>query len=427
MKSNVYRHPLLGLVVLLLCVSLFSFACGDDDDDDDDDNDTAPTDDDATDDDATDDDATDDDATDDDDDDNDDDDDDDDNDDDDDDDDNDDDDDDVTPVTGCDIGDYDPYYGVLHCHTGYSDGEEIPEVAFAYARDVAGLDILIVTDHLEQLYLPFPTADKWAKCRQQADAAYEPGTYLTDCGFEYGSGFILPWFQSTGHNNVFFSEELFPIVQLDFLNFYDTLVEHPGTVGQFNHPRSDPYQDWNHFEYYEDVDVQMNLFEFNGTDFAWEAFVEALDAGWHVSPMNNQDNHGPDWGTKNDKRSVLLMGELTREELYDSMMSRRTFQTYDKNAYIKASTDDGCWMGSILPIATDVTLNVEAFDPDGGDGFAVITVYGPGETFLAEVDCGGATSCSDSIELPVGDQTYFVVTATQSDGDLLVAAPIWFE
>ncbi|HPQ70725.1 MAG TPA: hypothetical protein PKW95_16490 [bacterium] len=420
---------------LLFLISLLAFAvviagCGDDDDDDD--NDSAPVDDDTSDDDTSDDDDTGDDDT----------------LDDDDDDTIDDDtgdddtldddtgdddtldddtgDDDTSVPEGCIEGEYDPYWGNLHAHTGYSDGELTPADAFEYARDEGGLDIQLITDHLEQLYLPWPTINKWNKCKDQADDYYVPGEYLADCGYEYGSGFILPLFLSTGHNNVFFAEDLMPMLQLDFHNFYDSLVECTECIGQFNHPLDDPFQHWNHYEYYEDVDERMNLMEMSGTDYPWESFFEALDAGWHVSPMYNQDNHGDDWGTKNDRRSGLYMAELTREEMYNTMLDRRTFMSYDKNASIKMMAQDVCWMGSILSGLDTVTLYVEAFDLDEGDTFTAIELYGPEATYLGQIDCTAKTICTGTFDdIAVTESTFFVAKAIQTDGDWLVAAPIW--
>ena len=419
--KNMPRPVHLFILIAMLFALAFSLsACGDDDDDnddatpgdddtvddddtgDDDDNDDAtPDDDDTADDDTVDDDTSDDDTG-----------------------DDDTGDDDVTPVLGCVEGEFDPYWGNLHSHTTYSDGEGIPSDAFEMARDQAGLDIMIVSDHLEQLYFPFPK-ERYQKCLAQADDFYAPGDYLADCGFEYGSGFILPWFQSTGHNNVFFSPTLFPIITLDFHNFYDILVDNPGTVGQFNHPYDDPFQHWNHFEYFEDVDVQMNLMEFSGTDIPWEAYVEALDAGWHVSPMYNQDNHSADWGIKNDRRSGFFMADLTREDLYEAMMARRSFMSYDKNASLRIMADETCWMGSILSGYASLTIDIEAFDADAGDGFDVVEIYGPDSTLLDTLECEGATLCTGSFDYAITESTYFVAKAIQDDTDYLVAAPIW--
>lgn len=388
-SSLSWLKVLISCLLIMLSVSFCSNGGGDDDDDsgdDDDDNDSGDDDDDSGDDD---DDTGDDDSQD-----------------------------------GCIEGEFLPYLGVLHAHTSYSDGELTPADAFAHGRDVGGLDILVITDHLEQLYFPLPP-NRWGLCREQADAADDPGDFLADCGFEYGSGFILPFFQSTGHNNVFFSEDLFPMIQLDFHDFYDSLVACETCIGQFNHPGDDETMDWNDWEYFPEVDRKMNFYEFNGGGPTWEMFFEVLDAGWRVSPVYNQDNHGADWGSKNDRRAGYFLEELTRESLHEAMNDRRSFMSYDKNASLRLMALDACWMGSILTGYDSLTLDAEADDLDEGDGFTTLELFGPGQTLLDTVDCGGETYCVGYWEPQITEPTYFVVRAFQTDGEWLVSAPIW--
>jgi len=334
--------------------------------------------------------------------------------------------DDDVQVEGCIEGDFDPYWGVLHAHTDYSDGELTPADAFAYGRDPGNLDILLITDHLEQLYLPYPEEGMWEKCREQADAAYDPGRFLADCGYEYGSAFSFPPLLSTGHNNVFFNDVLFPIVQLDFHKFYQSLAECPACIGQFNHPGSNEGEHWNHFEYFPDVDEKMNLFEFNSNP-AWELFFQALDAGWHISPMNNQDNHSADWGTRNEKRSGFYLQGLTREALHDAMQTRRSFMSYDKNASVRMTAFGKCWMGSILSgeMPESISIEVEARDPDPDDEWTSLEIFGPGMELLDSFDCDGSETCRAVFTFDTGADAYFVARASQSDGHWLVAAPLW--
>ena len=323
---------------------------------------------------------------------------------------------------GCIEGDHQAYFGNLHAHTSYSDGVGVPSDAFAHARDVAGLDVMVVTDHLEQLYWPAPM-DRWGKCRQQADDANAPGTFLAACGFEYGSGFA--GITSTGHNNVFFSDGLLPMVQTDYHDFYQSLLGCPGCVAQFNHPDSEDGQTWSDFSYDAAVDERIQVFEFNGGGDVWHWFFAALDAGWHVSPMLNQDNHSADWGSKNDTRSGLWMPHLSRVGLYDALANRRTFMTEDKNATIRLMADTDCWMGSIMSGITAVSINVEVIDSDAGDGFATIELYGPGQQLLDTHDCQAQDNCTFSASFDVTGPTYVVARATQGDGNLLISAPVW--
>ncbi|HPY19484.1 MAG TPA: DUF3604 domain-containing protein [Polyangiaceae bacterium] len=324
--------------------------------------------------------------------------------------------------TGCLVGDYQPYFGNLHAHTSYSDGKGLPSEAFAHARQQAGLDVQVITDHLEQLYWPNPSG-RWDKCRQQADDAYEPGAFVALCGFEYGSGFH--GIKSTGHNNVFFSDKLFPMVQLDFRDFYKTLVACANCIGQFNHPGDESEQTWSGFEYHADADDRIQFFEFNGAGDVWNLYFAALDKGWHVSAVMNQDNHSADWGTKNDNRSGLWMPELTREGLRDTMLARRTFMTRDRNATLRLMAENQCWMGSVLQGVSSIDVFVEAKDADAGEGYATLELYGPGKTLLGKKDCQAASVCT--MEQSISAVAYVLARATQVDGDELLSAPIWLE
>jgi hypothetical protein len=327
-------------------------------------------------------------------------------------------------LTGCIEGTFEVYYGNYHAHTSNSDGEGTPQDAFVHARDVAGLDVMVVTDHLEQLYELWGTdSGEYGDCKDTALLETVAGTFVAMCGFEYGSGF--QGLNSTGHNNVFFSPDLFPMVQTDFHDFYNTLVGCADCVGQFNHPGDETTQTWNDFEYFTDVDQKMSLFEFNGAGPAWDLLFAALDMGWHVSPMLNQDNHSADWGTANDHRSGFYLEDLSAASIRQAMLDRRSFMTEDKNASIVLMAESTCWMGSILGGVQTIQLDVTAEDIDAADSFDTIELYGTTQTLLHSCACTGQTTCTCSHQLDVTAATYVVARAVQTDGDILVSAPIW--
>ena len=331
---------------------------------------------------------------------------------------------DAGPWNGCVEGSFSPYFGNFHAHTADSDGEGSPADAFTMARDVAGLDMMAVTDHLEQLYnlLGMPAAD-YPECMATAEEMTADGEFLALCGYEYGSGFGLVG--STGHNVVLFNDYLFPMVQLDFHDFYQSVIESPSCVTEFSHPGDEAGMTWSNFEYDAAVDEKMNLFDFKGNGDTWSLYFQALDAGWHVSPMHDQDNHSANWGTADDTRSAFYMGALTIAALYDAMQDRRSFMTHDKDAAIRLMADATCWMGSVLSGFASLAVDAEATDAEAGDGYATMELYGPGQTLIASVDCGGGESCAIGDTIDVAGPTYVVARATQTDGDVLVSAPVW--
>ena len=83
-------------------------------------------------------------------------------------------------------------------------------------------------------------------------------------------------------------------------------------------------------------------------------------------------------------------------------------------------------MGSILTGVDEIAVFVQADDPDDGDGYATLELFGTDRSAaLATVDCDGARPCTLRATLPVDAPLYVVPRAQQEDGDLLVGAPIW--
>ncbi|HPQ71251.1 MAG TPA: hypothetical protein PKW95_19145 [bacterium] len=390
------------VIIFLFAISIFGNGCDDDDDDDDDQTmDDDATDDDATDDDALDDDALDDDA-------------------------GDDDTADDDLPDGCITGDFTLYFGIFHSHSSFSDGKGRPPEAYAYARDEGELDVFALTDHLEYLYIPVPP-DKYARLLEVADEFDDPGSYVALAGFEYSLALDLRHFTWAGHSNVFFSPELFTWIMLDYHEFFEELLACPQCLASFNHPGWDGQTNWDGFTYVPEVDPQITTIELSTWDLdAWPFLFEALDQGWHVSPTWNQDNHERGWGTEDDTRTGVWLDVLTRDGVYDALLNRRTFSTLDRNADILLTTSQGCWMGSDLRGTQTATLIVEADDPDAGDGFAALELWGRGEELLAEFDCDSQLTCHWEIELTLPEAgSYVLARAVEDDGDLLVSAPIW--
>ncbi len=78
---------------------------------------------------------------------------------------------------GCLQGQFKAYWGNLHAHTSYSDGELTPAKAFTHAKG-AGLDFMWITDHKGQM-----SQTQWQACQNQANAA-NAADFVTGCGYE---------------------------------------------------------------------------------------------------------------------------------------------------------------------------------------------------------------------------------------------------
>ena len=74
----------------------------------------------------------------------------------------------------------------------------------------------------------------------------------------------------------------------------------------------------------------MDLLEVMNSDYIYEnAYLLALNNGWHVGASANQDNHHRDWGDRvNSSGNIPLTGvwadTLTKPAILEALQSRRT-------------------------------------------------------------------------------------------------------
>ncbi|MFT7464478.1 MAG: hypothetical protein ACI9EF_002834 [Pseudohongiellaceae bacterium] len=92
-------------------------------------------------------------------------------------------------------------WGDLHGHSGLSDGTGTPEDYFTYARDVAALDVVSLTDH-DHWGFQFLDAhpEMWEQISDTVAAYHEPGRFVTVPGYEWTS-----WIH--GHRHVLSFED----------------------------------------------------------------------------------------------------------------------------------------------------------------------------------------------------------------------------
>ena len=286
---------------------------------------------------------------------------------------------------------YNHYYGLLHTHTGNSDGVLDYKDAFDMARYEAGCDFFACTEHTEVFCTGLDTDPaRWERGHRVARDLTENGKFVAIMGYE------ITWPDSVGpnlygHMNGFNTKEYYSTENPRYANkedgsgpqnYYDDFAKLEGAIGQFNHPSGLIFGNFHDFAYWTpERDKNMNLIEVaNGIspvllfDFAGyirtrtlatyvrfeNSYNLALSKGWHVGPTNNQDNHNASWGTANDHRTVLLARELTRPALYDAMANRRVYATEDKNMKIDF-TINGEVMGSVLDHSpTELQVSVKA-------------------------------------------------------------------
>ena len=274
------------------------------------------------------------------------------------------------------------YFGLLHSHTGESDGVKTPTDAFKTARDVARLDFFAVTDHPE--YWHFRDANArtsgWNSLQSVARQMSTP-QFLAVAGFEYSNSAL-------GHYIVLNTPQAVSSFSLPGLGQFQSWLAQPDqhdAVVFFAHPGFHTYRkplDFLHFKYASKMATQVvgievmhhNVFSsfLRGYNKKIPYIDEAIAKGWTLGSLASQDNHRDNWGIQDSSRLAVLMPELSQKNLFSSLRARHFYATQNENLQLStnARLTNGTWMqmgdevdSSLLP-GGDLSVVVRYAEPD---------------------------------------------------------------
>lgn len=333
------------------------------------------------------------------------------------------------------------YTGQVHSHTSLSDGKKLPEDAWKHVRENTTLDFYGVTEHDVCLdyrngddYLTDVNdalSDDWRFIHETADLYNEDGKFVTVAGEE------VTWYDHTGHMNLFNTDWKVTAyakerrasvgsgdVKYDLPTFYARVAQDPDAIAQFNHPTDSGWGEfWSFTHYTKEADAQVDLFEYKATSYL-ETFQNCLDAGWHVSPTYNGDEHNTAWGER-EQRTGIWTDSKTREGLYKAFREHSTYCTFDSNFELIYSANDN-FMGSILSgDTTEFQMYAKLYDPDEKDLLGDVTIYTNEKKVVKKYENVDSNELVIEETFGCSDGDYFFVVANQKDGQQIVSAPIW--
>ncbi|MES2274668.1 MAG: hypothetical protein V4592_01515 [Bacteroidota bacterium] len=243
-----------------------------------------------------------------------------------------------------------------------------PSVHFALAK-TNGYDFYVSTDHSQEASFHPTRANNvnWISTHKDATAATDKN-FVAIAGYEHsendGPG-------GKGHFNVINSASYINALEpgVDVPYFYkwlDTVSAYGGTgavVASFNHPAANAYDNWGHRDpKVTDIITMLEVINSN-TTIHYEGFIKALDAGWKVSPVCGNDNHGIMGIATQKSRTFVLATAKTKVAILDAMKNRRTYASLDNNIQCRY-TVNGEIMGSTLKNPTEFKFDIEINDPD---------------------------------------------------------------
>ena len=321
--------------------------------------------------------------------------------------------------------DYRIFFGNMHCHTAFSDGSATPEFAYAYARDTAGMDFLGITEHSNCLDEAFDCSQsrKFRDIKACAEAMTEDDRFAALYGSE------TTWYNQFGHMNIYCADFYLNSYEFRFddcLAYYGKLKQYPYIISQWNHPWSCGSRHLDLFQPYdEELDRITYTLELNDIEMPEEDvlkwYILALDAGWHIAPVGNQDNHREDWGTENGIRTGVIAKHLTPGHIYDAMKNLRVYFTGAPGIRVIYRLN-GAIQGSFTDSRQGLRLSLDG-SVEEGHRFTRVDVYGEHGRIVHRENLEGRELHYEA-ELPTGERYYFV-KLVREDNRYAVTAPVW--
>lgn len=232
----------------------------------------------------------------------------------------------------------------------------------------AGFDFYTTSDHSQEaaFWPNGPSNPAWMATKEQAKAATDKD-FVAIPGFEFsendGPG-------GKGHINVLNSDSILdalaPGVDLPSLYKWLKAAKPNGSgpvVASFNHPGPRQYNNWDYRDPAVTNIITMLEVINSNTHIHYEAFINALDNGWKVSPVSGMDNHGLTGISKDTSRTFVLATAKTKLAILDAMKHRRTYASLDKDIQCQYSVN-GQIMGSTLNSPSVFKFDIRISDPD---------------------------------------------------------------
>jgi hypothetical protein len=333
-------------------------------------------------------------------------------------------------------------WGDLHGHSNFSDGTGLPRDYFRYARDVAALDVVALTDH-DHWGMQFIDSHPklWEEIRAQTRLFHEPGRFVTLLGYEWTS-----WIH--GHRHVlYFSDEgevhssLDPKTDTPALLWKALSGQNALTFA--HHSAGGPIPvNWS---YAPDplLEPVTEVVSVHGSSEAMDSpgriynpvpgnFVrDALDRGYRLGFVGSGDSHDGHPGNAHlaaatGGLAAILSEELTRTGVREALLARRVYATSGPRILLRVAVD-GTRMGGVLRSEGskgphDLALRVVGTAPLGR-----VDVIQSG-TVIDQIPGDGSRELSVARPLTgLAPGAYVYVRVVQEDGGLAWSSPIFVD
>lgn len=359
------------------------------------------------------------------------------------------------------------YFGNLHSHTAYSDGNKDstlsgvskPTGSYTYAKLSQNFDFLGISEHnhYNAAHNPGMKVPLYAQGLAQAAAA-NTGTFLALYGMEWGTsstpnghvvvyGFnqLIGWESNVGgitgpNYNIFNAKG-------DYDGLFRKVKDNPNAFCYLAHPSS--FYDFDSLFYYyspyntayDSAIVGVPLRNGIATDSSaiytnystWnyvKFYNRLLNKGYHVGMTYDHDNHYTNFGRGNAGRLVILAPTLTESNLYYAMKNMHFYGSDDWNAKIDFKIGINI-MGDTTSGVADPVINVVHNDMDGELADSIKIWSGVSgskiDPVIIKTVTGLNTVSYTDTSIIIGQDKYYYAEIIQVGGDRIITSPIWYK
>jgi hypothetical protein len=348
---------------------------------------------------------------------------------------------------------YNFYFGNLHAHSSYSDGNKdstafTPANDYAYAKNSLGMDFLGISEHnhsgagMSKSNWPLGVAQANAATNSSFVALYGQEWGVISGGghvLVYGIDSLIGW--ETNNYQIY-------VAKSDYTGssgLFRILNRNGNAFASYAHPSSGDYNNIESTVYNSSVDSAVigSAVE-SGPAFSTSTtyndyptsmsflsyYTKMLSKGYHLGPLMDHDTHYTNFGRANENRLVVLAPSLTKANLIAAMRARRFYATEDMDTKVTFTINNQV-MGSITSGNTAPTISISVIDPTAPAGASKIIklMYGiPGSGVAPTILTSNTSSTTLNYthsNLTTGSTGYYYVDII-INGKRTITAPIWY-
>lgn len=281
--------------------------------------------------------------------------------------------------------------------------------------------------HLNYLFITENNNKKYKKLIDSCNKFSKAGNFISFGGFELKTN--LKNEKNETSLNIFNCSTPFNIKNNTCMNcFYKNLFFQEGDlIGQFKY--NDSLDNLNYFKYSPYGDEIISLIEVKknkNNKLNLDAFKEALDNGWHLSPIFCEYNQYGSSNINNEFVNTILCEDLTKNQLLEGIKNRRIYLSENKNMDVYFSLNK-LPMGTIIKNPSYVRIIVSAIANTNNDKIKKIEIFTNNNKIICSKSFDSTFAKIDFCIPPPNKNTYYFALITEKNNKETLTSPVWIE